>query len=384
MLSHVAIKNFKSIGEPGVELELKPLTILVGPNGSGKSSILESMLLAWHGGELKSGTISAPWLYERLQAEWLLHKRRRDSVLCISVVFGTGKSENGQLCFSYTLTTNNARYHWGLLPSKDGLFSEPPPNVELELWQRLGSKSRDTFEAQGRKVFFVSGSRGNVPIKEDGASAGHQTPDTHHPTPGTHGENLLTCLGNLFGSNEYSDAAARIVNWAESFGISELKAGLRPEGGRGADYIDPDLHVTLQMALASTGARQVLTVIAHLFGSEPGSLILIEEPEISLHPEAQVKLVEMFAEVINQGKQLILTTHSHYLLLALTEAVQRKLIKSEEVSVWEITKQSEKGTVAKELPITEEGVIKGWVSSFAKVDAQLLKGRTRPASRVRR
>ena len=43
MLSRVVIKNFKSIGEPGVDLALKPLTLLVGPNGGGKSSILEAI-----------------------------------------------------------------------------------------------------------------------------------------------------------------------------------------------------------------------------------------------------------------------------------------------------------------------------------------------------
>ena len=46
MISRVAIKNFKSIGEPGVDLELKPLTLLVGPNGGGKSSILEAIAVA--------------------------------------------------------------------------------------------------------------------------------------------------------------------------------------------------------------------------------------------------------------------------------------------------------------------------------------------------
>ena len=46
MLSRVKIQNFKSIGEPGVDLELKPLTFLVGPNGAGKSSILEGIAFA--------------------------------------------------------------------------------------------------------------------------------------------------------------------------------------------------------------------------------------------------------------------------------------------------------------------------------------------------
>ena len=49
MISRVVIKNFKSIGEPGVDLELKPLTLLVGPNGGGKSSILEAVAVAIQG-----------------------------------------------------------------------------------------------------------------------------------------------------------------------------------------------------------------------------------------------------------------------------------------------------------------------------------------------
>lgn len=44
MLTKIAVENFKSIGKR-IELELKPLTILVGPNASGKSSILEALPL---------------------------------------------------------------------------------------------------------------------------------------------------------------------------------------------------------------------------------------------------------------------------------------------------------------------------------------------------
>lgn len=46
MLTRLGVKNFKSIGDqPGVDLKLKPLTVLVGPNGAGKSSILQSLVL---------------------------------------------------------------------------------------------------------------------------------------------------------------------------------------------------------------------------------------------------------------------------------------------------------------------------------------------------
>ena len=42
MITKFSIQNFKSIGEPGVDLKLSPITVLVGPNNAGKSSILEA------------------------------------------------------------------------------------------------------------------------------------------------------------------------------------------------------------------------------------------------------------------------------------------------------------------------------------------------------
>ena len=78
------------------------------------------------------------------------------------------------------------------------------------------------------------------------------------------------------------------------------------------------------MALSSSGATQILTVITQLFWAPTGSLLMIEEPEISLHPQAQVDVLEMFAEAIKQdNKQIIATTHSHILLQALGYVVHK-------------------------------------------------------------
>ena len=50
------------------------------------------------------------------------------------------------------------------------------------------------------------------------------------------------------------------------------------------------------------------------------SLVLIEEPETSLHPSAQFELGKYFAEVAKRrGLQIMMTTHSEYLLLALPQ-----------------------------------------------------------------
>ncbi|MEA1863990.1 MAG: AAA family ATPase [Euryarchaeota archaeon] len=43
MITKLGLRNFKSISESGIEIDLKPLTVLMGPNASGKSSILEAI-----------------------------------------------------------------------------------------------------------------------------------------------------------------------------------------------------------------------------------------------------------------------------------------------------------------------------------------------------
>jgi len=43
-------------------------------------------------------------------------------------------------------------------------------------------------------------------------------------------------------------------------------------------------------------------------------LLVIDEPEIALHPEAQVKLIEFLTILVNKGLKIILTTHSPYIV----------------------------------------------------------------------
>ena len=46
MISKIILKNFKGISDPGIEIDLKPITLLFGPNSGGKSTILHSILYA--------------------------------------------------------------------------------------------------------------------------------------------------------------------------------------------------------------------------------------------------------------------------------------------------------------------------------------------------
>ena len=69
------------------------------------------------------------------------------------------------------------------------------------------------------------------------------------------------------------------------------------------------------------GEGRTQYLIAALESAPERSLILIEEPETSLHPSAQHELAEYLIDVaLRRGHQIIMSTHSEYLLIALPSA----------------------------------------------------------------
>ncbi|GAB2712771.1 AAA family ATPase [Comamonas sediminis] len=68
-------------------------------------------------------------------------------------------------------------------------------------------------------------------------------------------------------------------------------------------------------AFAGSGEFAVITMVTQIVRCEPNSLILIDEPEVSLHPGAQERLLEFLAQQSLEKKhQIIFTTHSPALI----------------------------------------------------------------------
>ena len=339
MISRVVIKNFKSIGEAGVDLELKPLTLLVGPNGGGKSSILEAIAVA-------SQRNTHSHLTDFQSPSKVMHESKVCTVV-IEVHFAPiGEETSGGYKLSF-----GAETHFDFQPLSEN--------------EAVRTNASKLFDALRRNAFLIRSVRGDVPYLVDARG--------RPAWVGLRGENLLLLLAIIFGQLEYRRTADRVAIWGKRFGIEELNAGFRGDIQTGSDYRDSQLKVALDLALASSGARQILTVITQLFWAPEGSLLMIEEPEISLHPKAQIDVLEMFAEAIREdSKQIIATTHSHILLQALGYAVHKRWIKSQDIAVYHIEK-GRAGTKATSLPLGKNGYIKNWVPSYTKVERQLLQ-----------
>jgi predicted ATPase len=48
--------------------------------------------------------------------------------------------------------------------------------------------------------------------------------------------------------------------------------------------------------------------------AQPGEWLIIDEPEMNLHPKAQVQLTEFLAMLVQAGLHVLITTHSPYMV----------------------------------------------------------------------
>jgi len=70
----------------------------------------------------------------------------------------------------------------------------------------------------------------------------------------------------------------------------------------------------VDLTSVGVGVSQVLPVVVSCLLAEPGSLILLEQPELHLHPAAQQRLGDFLLACARSGRQLIVETHSEYVL----------------------------------------------------------------------
>jgi predicted ATPase len=118
------------------------------------------------------------------------------------------------------------------------------------------------------------------------------------------------------------------------------------------------------------GISQVLPVLVQCFYAPPESIILMEQPEIHLHPSAQSALADVMIDVINSrenGKdrniQLIIETHSEHFLRRLQRRIAENTVKKEKVSAY-FANISKTPATLEPLQIDIFGNIRNWPENF--------------------
>ncbi len=88
-------------------------------------------------------------------------------------------------------------------------------------------------------------------------------------------------------------------------------------------FIDYKNNMEFDLNLVSSSVHELIPIIIYLkYYLNKGDILIIEEIENHLHPENQLILVKYLVKALNQGLNIILTTHSDYILEKFNNLIQ--------------------------------------------------------------
>lgn len=137
------------------------------------------------------------------------------------------------------------------------------------------------------------------------------------------------------------------------------------------------------------GYSQVIPIILLCLLSNPGNLIILEQPEIHLHPSSCANLADLFIKFIQDGRRILLETHSSELINRLRLRVIEKPEMKEKISIAFVENDKplnssdhgikNEGSTVKQFQIDENGMFPVWPEGFLdesdKLAEAILKAR---------
>ena len=166
----------------------------------------------------------------------------------------------------------------------------------------------------------------------------------------------------------YSAAeVSRVSDWMKQVTGVGLKAELVPP-----QSVKPVSTTPLgESSLISEGfgSNALVQLLFELSRASNGATVLIEEPEIHLHPRAQADLASVIiGEAKAAEKQVIITTHSEHVVGRLLTEVAEGKLSSEEVAIYSFEKDADGVCSASAIEVMETGQVTGGLRSFFQTD----------------
>jgi len=424
MFNRIRVKNFRSIAD-SKDLNLSRLNIFVGPNNSGKSSILYSLLLLKQtledkerdsvlvtsgphvdlGGYLdivrdhksKESIMIEFDLNEKVVPEMRIRefKKAKESVTRgfdqYKMEFGFKQKRNEIYLLSFDVfeSASKANLRGKYLKSKWSLKGIPPklkphvrPNFDhfLPHLGPAGKKPRNKkFLMEAQELFFKSYMRVDFvshlfrnifyvgPIREHIPRYGILGTMPYSEL-GPSGQNLMRVLSQVTGHGRAKTTVLQELNYwlDEKFHLLKKVRILDIDEGKTVKALvaeDNRGGKSINLTATGSGISQLLPVVVQTVLTPQRGCLIVEQPEIHLHPAAQADLADLFVHYGSQGKQLIVETHSEHLLLRIRRRVAERKISPELVRIFLVEKSSGI-TKIKCLQLEKNGHFRQWPKGF--------------------
>ena len=125
----------------------------------------------------------------------------------------------------------------------------------------------------------------------------------------------------------------------------------------------------LNLLAEGFGTNALVHLLFELVRTVPEATVLIEEPEVHLHPKAQADLASVLVEEAGSGrKQIVMTTHSEHVVGRLLTLVAEGKLSADELAIYSFEKDETGVCSASEIEVTDLGQVNGGLRSFFETD----------------
>jgi predicted ATPase len=160
---------------------------------------------------------------------------------------------------------------------------------------------------------------------------------------------------------------AAISDWLQYLGVAEsIHTQDRGKLGHELQVKTPGVVRVHDLTHAGVGVSQVLPILVTCLLGRYDATLLIEQPELHLHPSVQSRLGDFFLSMSLLGKQCMIETHSEYLINRLRFRIacaspQASL--SHLTKIYFVEKHDDSSTFS-EITVNEYGAIQSWPRGF--------------------
>lgn len=409
MITNITLENFKCFRK--VEVNPRRITVFVGPNGSGKSSVLQALLLLKQSVGSNEIRLNGG-LLNFAEAESIAPRFKND-LNPMHLTFGGKAREPNLGVYGFGNTTqysSSGTYLNGSLQTRSGSLSFVFEDAEHTF--EIADESVQLSDSVQIGPFLL-----NVQLLREIAHIATIQDWVAQPAPSLQAREgivqLLTIPQSVLTEMRFVPATRGFARPTYNLG-SALETDISP--GKGLDQqdqqiatnlgYDRDLEDTISALVSrvtntgvsvrvvpsrSVAVRAVspvgyVNIVTEGFGTNAlillfwqiasaskDATILIEEPEIHLHPRAQADLASVLADVAkSEEKQLIMTTHSEHILGRLLTLVAEGTLTPDELAIYAFEKDEKGVCTANELEVTNEGKVKGGIKDFFESDLEEL------------
>ncbi len=363
VLTQIELRLFKCFEL--LRLPLAPLTLLTGLNASGKSSVLQSLVLlhqtmsehewstrvALNGSGVRLGTMpdvvdevfgrdsfAVAVSDEDNTCVWTLGGDRRDMSMGVRTVSVNGRETHAPEQLRYLVPPEEA--------TGVAALTEKLRDLTYITAERMAPQ--DTYELKDPFTVRTVGPRGEHAVSmlhwaRDAATRDELVLPTAPPTLLRQVEARMRTL--------FPGCTLDLQQTARANGVT---LGLRTSD---AEEFHRPMHTGF-------GLTQTLPIVVAVLAARRGDVILIENPEVHLHPGAQSLIGRMLADVARAGVQVVVETHSDHVLNGVRRSVKAAVLSGEQVAIHFFRPRSDDEPSVLAPTMDDSGNIDDWPSGF--------------------